>query len=473
MNVVVERATEIGDRLELFVDQHLIGETDNVTQRLHCPERREVALTLDAPWENNTATYFTALQDGDTVRLYYRAGIPKGDTGTMVENASTGGIVESTDGGITFTRPNLGLIKWDGNTDNNLYHDGPTSGLVSPFIDTNPDCKPEERYKALAQTWLKLHVLASPDGLHWRSLKEGGVDLTGTFDSLNLAFYDPNINEYHSFTRYMDHLEPVYTSEDALGAKPKIVRGIQSARSSNFVDWAQPMPNVYHDDYGHMQFYINNTTLCPGAEHIYLSFPNRYMQTRKKIDDHPHSGVNDTVFMASRDGVHWTRHPEAWIRPGLDDKCWTDRNNFMAWGIVKTSEKEWSMYVQEHYRNPDGPTRLRRLSIRPHGFASMYAGFAGGTFTTKPLIFDGDELQLNYSTSAVGSIEIDVLDKYGRAIDDFGAIDMEPLYGDSLCETVRWNCGSDLSKLKGEPICLRFHLKDADVFAMKFAKATN
>ena len=61
-----------------------------------------------------------------------------------------------------------------------------------------------------------------------------------------------------------------------------------------------------------------------------------------------------------------------------------------AWGIVQTSPDEFSMYVSEHYRWPDN--RLRRVTVRRHGFASVHAGFGGGEFTTPVLTFGGDRL---------------------------------------------------------------------------------
>ena len=105
------------------------------------------------------------------------------------------------------------------------------------------------------------------------------------------------------------------------------------------------------------QLYTNATVPCPGAEHIYLAFPNRYVQDRVPNPDHPYPGVNDALFMASRDCVHWTRYLEAWVRPGLDPLNWTDRNNYPTWGIVQTSDNEWSLYISEHYRHPDCDVR--------------------------------------------------------------------------------------------------------------------
>ena len=47
----------------------------------------------------------------------------------------------------------------------------------APFYDTNPNCKPDERYKAIGGIIQQggIHVFASPDGIHWHLLADGPV----------------------------------------------------------------------------------------------------------------------------------------------------------------------------------------------------------------------------------------------------------------------------------------------------------
>ena len=56
----------------------------------------------------------------------------------------------------------------------------------------------------------------------------------------------------------------------------------------------------------------------------------------------------------------------------------------------------------------DGSSQLRRYTIRLDGFVSARAPFAGGELVTKSLRFSGDRLALNYSTSAAGSLRIEI-----------------------------------------------------------------
>jgi hypothetical protein len=179
------------------------------------------------------------------------------------------------------------------------------------------------------------------------------------------------------------------------------------------------------------------------------------------------AGMTDAVMMSSRDGVHWARpFPEAWVRAGLDERNWTHRNNCPAIGILTRTPHEWSMYISEHYGWPDN--RLRRLSLRPWGFASVRAGHAGGSLLTHPLMFAGKELAINFSTSAVGSVQVEIQREDGTPVPGFALADCPPIYGDRLDGMAVWTGGGDVGALAGSPVRLRVELKDADLFALRF-----
>ncbi len=63
---------DIGSRWELFVDEFLVASKKGLELKLHEPVRREIVLTTDKPWEGPTCGYFSVIQDGRKVRLYYR-----------------------------------------------------------------------------------------------------------------------------------------------------------------------------------------------------------------------------------------------------------------------------------------------------------------------------------------------------------------------------------------------------------------
>jgi photosystem II stability/assembly factor-like uncharacterized protein len=441
---------DIGTRVELFVDDYLIepGTVKNAALKLHPPERREVVLTTDKPWEGDASAYFTVFQDGSRYRMYYRGYTPADNSESQVT------CYAESDDGIHFTRPNLSLHEFQSSKENNIVLSGTDSHNFAPFLDTNPAANPDERYKALAGITGKLFAYASPDGIHWKKIQPEPVMTKGAFDSLNLAFWDSTAKCYRAYSRYFE--------KSAEGG----VRAIQGTQSSDFLNWSDPRPNRYAAGVPLEHFYTNATAPCPGAPHHLLSFPKRFVPQRTKVAAMKEPGVSDAMFMSSRDGENWDRtFREAWLRPGRDERNWTQRSNMPAWGIVQTGPDEFSMYVSEHYDWPDN--RLRRVTIRRHGFASIHAGADGGEFVTRPIKFAGDRLVLNYATSAAGSIRVEVQDQDGKPMPGFALDDMPELYGDELDAVVQWKSGSDLSKLVGKPVRFRFVMRDADLFALQ------
>ena len=111
--------------------------------------------------------------------------------------------------------------------------------------------------------------------------------------------------------------------------------------------------------------------------------------------------------------------------------------------------------------------RIRRYTLRTDGFVSVRGGYAGGEFTTPPLVFNGSQLELNYSTSAVGSVEVEIQDVDAVPQAGFSRDQFAEHYGDEIEGVVEWDGGSDLGALAGKSVRLRFILKDADLYAFK------
>jgi hypothetical protein len=455
----------IGSRRELFVDDLLIAGLRGAKLQLQRPERREVSITFDAPWEDSVAFPDSIVRDGGRWRLFYRAGILDWN---REEDTTVLALAES-DNGLAFTRRELGLVEVGGSSRNNVLKLGGYPTIPPPFVDTNPACSPAQRYKGLCARACKAHAMASPDGLHWTPMQEEPLDLPGQFDTINTAFWDALAGCYRCYTRSWHDRDSgrVIEAWNVAGANP--IRAIQMSTSPDFIRWTPPQQLQYADGDMAAHLYTNAILPCPGAEHIYLGFPNRYVPERKPNPAHPYDGVNDGLFMASRDGVRWSRWLDAWVRPGLDELNWTERNNYPVWGIVETSPTEWSMYVTEHYRHAPRPTRMRRLSVRPWGFVSVHADHAGGELVTKPFTFTGASLRVNAATAGAGSIQVEVQDGEGRPIEGLALADMAPWFGDGLDVALSWKSGGDLARLAGRPVRLRFALRDADLFALRFA----
>ncbi len=437
---------DIGTRLEPFVDDYLIEKMDGVRLMLHSPVVREKVFGFDAPWEGETSAYVTVLHDGEKYRMYYRG------SSEINKHPEFTCVAESTDG-IRFTRPNLGLFEFNGSKENNIVWMAQGGHAFTPFVDTNPNAKPDERFKAVAPLNAAgkgnaLFAYTSPDGYHWKRIGDKPVITEGGFDSQNLAFWDDERGEYVCYFRGW-----------------RRVRDILRSTSRDFVTWSKPEWLSYTGAPAE-DLYTNAITRYPRAPHIYVGFPKRLVPGRKAVESHPIDGVSDGVFMSSRDGLNFHRWPEAFLRPGLDRNNWTDRNIMAAWGVFELTPGEISIYYSQHYRH--ATAHMVRATVRTDGFVSVNAGYGGGEFVTKPLTFAGKELVINYSTSAPGEVRVEIQDASGQAVPGFALDDCPPIYGDRIERVVKWKGGSDVSSLAGKPVRLRVKMKDADVYSLRF-----
>ena len=87
---------------------------------------------------------------------------------------------------------------------------------------------------------------------------------------------------------------------------------------------------------------------------------------------------------------------------------------------------------------------------------------------TKPLTFSGRELVLNFATSAAGSIKVEIQALSGAALPGHTLAEARELIGDDLDRVVSWQKGADLGALAGQAVRLRFVMKDADLYSMRF-----
>jgi hypothetical protein len=91
---------------------------------------------------------------------------------------------------------------------------------------------------------------------------------------------------------------------------------------------------------------------------------------------------------------------------------WLYGDGYQSLGLLQTpaddptAPPELTFYAgEDHWK---GPKRLRRYTIRIDGFVSLHARQQRGEFVTSPLIFQGNELTLNFATSAAGSILVEL-----------------------------------------------------------------
>jgi hypothetical protein len=103
-------------------------------------------------------------------------------------------------------------------------------------------------------------------------------------------------------------------------------------------------------------------------------------------------------------------------------------------------------------------------TLRRDGFASMDAGAAGGTLTTRPVRFKGQYLFVNADVPN-GTLTVEVLDSRGMVIRPFSRDNCLPVSADKTLQRIRWQNTDDLSKLAGKAVRFRFYLANGRFYA--------
>lgn len=452
-------AIHLEKRRELFVDDFLIDQMDDVRHLLHHPTPREIVLNFEKPWEGIYSGYETVLKDGDEYRFYYR-GMPRAKHDFDTETTC---VALSTDG-LSWTKPELGLYEVNGTKKNNVVL-ARSRGChnLAPFVDLNPEVKAEERYKAVGGTGKPgLLGFVSPDGYNWKQVQAKPIITKGHFDSQNVCFWSEHEKQYVCYFRVF----------------VKGRRWIHRSTSKDFINWTKSV-SLGLDGQPREHLYTNQLIPYYRANHIYVGFPTRFYPGRQVITEEDSKKINtpkefnyikdttDIQFISTRGGAELSRHfMEGFIRPGRDLKNWTSRSNYAAHGMIQTGEDELSLYVKHQSGYPS--IHVRRYTLRVDGFASIRAGYGSGEFVTKPITFTGKQLRMNYATSAGGGIRVELQAPTGTPIDGYSLSDCYEVIGDRTDGLVRWKKGNDLSGLKNTPIRLRVRMKDADLFALRF-----
>ncbi|MBQ7719113.1 MAG: hypothetical protein IJT56_00895 [Clostridia bacterium] len=470
----------IGKRREVFWDDYLT-DTQKTTaeKRLHEPVRRELALLHDEPWEGDCCDYHNFFRDADgRYRMYYLGWsfVP----GFKIKVCCA----ESADG-ISWTKPKLGLRSFGGSKDNNIILDE-TDGTFDNFMvfrDPNQPEGSDELYKAVASQTLDgvnaLWCYISPDG--YRFTRDREITRLGMFDTLNTAFWDRHSGRYFAYIRGFHKRR----GEEGLAADFSVdVRDIRVLTSPDFRVWTEPSLLDFGEgeDY---PLYTNVAQVYERADHIFVGFPSRYVERPswngsferlcgrekrlERMKSSPRYGltVTDCVFMCSRDGFSWYRPDEAFMRPGPEEPynwvygdCYPARGLVVSPGSYPGTDDELSIFsFTNHWSGT--PAQLWRNTIRLDGFISRHSGYKESMVVTKPFVYDGSALRINFSTSARGYMYFTL-----RASDG-ASVSSGEIFGDKTDRIVDFENGSP-ADLRGREAVMEIRMSDADIYSFRF-----
>ena len=472
----------IGNSREVFWDDYLIDpEQTTAFHRVLPPERKEICFTFDAEqWlENCSISYPCILKDEKGYRMYY-------SPWTFGKKAAFICIcvIESQDG-IHWTRPNLNIYPHPELPENNVVLE-PIMDSAFVFYDTNPACPPEQKYKAVGQAIAthngqeNVHGLwcwTSPDG--YRFTLSHLLSTAGHFDSLNTMFWKDG--KYYCYFRSFHNIDPNLPISNA-------TRDVRVMWSEDLFHWSEPQMIFFQDSYD-IPLYTNNVIPYDRAPQVFVGFPVRYCERpamTENIRQFPSYDIRirsaekceyevdkereplvgtDSIFMCSRDGVHWYRYNEAFLACDLEtEDNWIYGDCYLAYHWVDPGDGRYYLYEINRHFHLDDPKQLIRYTVRKDGFACMMAGGEEAVIVTKPLIFSGSRLHLNFASSAYGSIHVRVLAEDGTPISG----ESYEMYGNSIDKICAFPDGTDFSPYAGTLVRLQFRMRDAKLFSMRF-----
>ena len=257
--------------------------------KLTISERTEQPLLkAEKPWENMSLNVMNVIHDAQGWRMWYAAydHTYKDDNDAFLCYATS-------EDGVHWKRPSLGLVEYGGNKNNNILIAGRAIGGLhgqNVFIDENAPEK--ERYRMVfvrGETlpgkefgWY-VHGATSADGLRWNVLPE--LLLPQNSDTQTVCFFDRD--RYRLYAR-------MWTGPGVFNGK-RVVGYSESRTFGSFPDPVQILATDEQDSKD-LQFY--NSAITKLQDDLYVMFPSGFDTVTNLV----------SPFMAvSHDGKNFTR----------------------------------------------------------------------------------------------------------------------------------------------------------------------
>ena len=349
--------------------------------------------------------------------------------------------------GIKWTKPELGLIDFNGSKKNNIVIEY-THG-VAVIKDTH-ETDPKKRYKAIHPERNNSAVWFSADGIHWGKKLNAGPISHG--DTNQAVWWDPDINKYVLITRRWGGAKT--PGRYGRGGHRQKVRSV----SEDFLKWSKPELVIEGLD---LRMQIHDMPVVRHAG-VYLGMVGLFdIEASRQWCE----------LAWSPDSIKWHR-----IQPGTPLIPNSRQMGDYDWGCIFASVPLIAKdKIRMYYGANDGRFMGWRNGffclawLRADGFAG-YEQIAGGSnktasLTTKPVVAVAGKLCVSADVAPSGYVKVTLLDKENKGLAE----------GKLITKTVtdagvQWKDGFSLEKLKGERIKLKFELRESKLYSFSFHK---
>lgn len=463
---------------QLFVDTFLIAETD-LTPVFHTPDfyQGNPVLEPTEEWEKTIegAPYAAPFSDGiwyddrdGKFKMWYLAGA--GSMHKEERQTFYTCYAESADG-EHWRKVNQDIVPGTNIVDT-CNRDAATVWLDREESD------PARRYKFFNierrkgdRRW-QMILKYSPDGIHWSR----GVAQSGDMGDRTTAFYNPFTKKWVMSLRagtpvssrsryYIENSDPEMLVSLAHRTKP-------DADDKNIVFWFTPDDKeLRHERFPEVEPGIYNFDAIP-YESIMLGFYSAWAGPENRVCEQEGIQKRNVLSLGySRDGFHFSRPThQPFMNVNESEGAWNWGNMQSVNGVPLIVGDSLYFYCSGRRLNDimwDSYTSTGLAKLRRDGFVSMRAAADWGSLTTEPIVFDGKYLFVNADVKGrKAQLLVEVLDADGNPVEGYAKADCTGLKRtDSTKAMITWRNHEDLSALAGQPVRLRFYLKDGDLYS--------
>ena len=457
---------------QLFVDDFLIESTSfRRTHHLPTPAPESPVLRPEMAWETRKQNPMAmAFSDGvwwdpadGLFKMWYLAG-------------PFTCLATSTDG-VRWTRPALGVTDYHGGKSNIVNVPAIQRDSTTVWLD-HEETDAAKRFK-MSYFRSSLHILASADGITWRSVLAGDDD----WGRGGLQTGDRSTIFYNPFRKVWVH--SIRSGRKAAGGRCRYYsetkdlasRAFRNTRDCSIWTCADALDKP-RPDYG-IPTQLYNLDAAPYESLMIGLFsiwhgdssddPSTDAMRRDAKEGRPK--INLVKIGFSRDGFHWSRPDRRPFFPVSEKKGdWNWGNvQSVGGGCLVVGDRLFFYHSGRAGKgmagcvNPDGGGSTGLAFLRRDGFASMDAGAEGGTLTTRPVRFKGKHLFVNVDCPE-GELRVELLDREGNVIAPFTRANCRPIAADSTLHRVTWEKAADLSAHAQKPLRFRFHLRKGKLY---------
>jgi hypothetical protein len=442
----------------LFLDAMVVEESANLSRTFHSAEKHvgNPVIEKDRPWEGwGPYLYGTVLRDGDKFRMWYQTlSLERGDVL----------YAESSDG-INWTKPELGIIAYEGSKKNNIVASANACHIPSVIPAPKPS-SPDKRWMMFGYARSGgASVAYSPDGLRWNwDRKPEQQHLFATSDVINF-FFDPYLNRYAATYKTTNRRH----------------RAVGVAVSKDGLKWTKPVEHAVFgaDDLDPDATQVYGMPVFP-YQGMYIGLPwiyharwikyGRYRSPKVMFEAQVGSPQTvDVQFAWSWNLLSWTRPPDRkpFIALGPEG-AFDSKMIYTARAPIIVGDKLFFYYGgfdahHEDHDNWDGGIGL--ATLRLDGFCSMRADSEEGWLVSRREVFNTPRVTINARCKPGGYVVADIVDRNDSVIKGFSRRECTPFTGDSCRTELAWKTASFPKDLIDKDRKIRFYIRNADLYS--------